>query len=185
MSQYKIIKDGETHEFETKAEWEDMKTLLDGNGVDYEAKGPSSNGSDATGTNTPEGANNAESGTQSLREDPIGYLRSINPDFVNTVKGTPAISKQGFRYLQSELNIQTESEVVGTFDDPTGVMVWAKASLPDGRSAEAHGEGYSEGDKPDPNEFVRYADTRAKNRAISDLTCAGALAESELLGADE
>ena len=177
---YQITKDGETHEFDAKTEWQDMKDLLDENGVDYDATGPSTNGSDRTGRNTPDVDESDSGGAQGLREDPIGYLRNINPDFVNTVKGTPAISKQGFRYLQSELQIRTESEVVGTFDDPTGVMVWAKASLPDGRTAEAHGEGYAEGDKPDSNEFVRYADTRAKNRAISDLTCAGALAESEL-----
>jgi hypothetical protein len=58
--------------------------------------------------------------------------------------------------------------------------VWAKASLPDGHSAEAHGEGWKFEADVDDNEFVRYADTRAKNRALSDLTSAGALAVSEL-----
>jgi len=65
-------------------------------------------------------------------------------------------------------------------DDPLGCVVWARAELPSGYAAEAHGEGYQfEGGVSD-NEFVRYADTRAKNRAISDLTSAGALAVSEL-----
>jgi hypothetical protein len=117
---------------------------------------------------------------EELSKDPIGFLRSVNSDFVNTIKGTPAISKQGFRFIQREFEISTESEVVKWSDDPLGCVVWAKAELPGGYSAEAHGEGYqSERDVSD-NEFVRYADTRAKNRAISDLTSAGALAVSEL-----
>jgi len=112
--------------------------------------------------------------------NPIDYLRGINSEFVNTIKGTPAISKRGFRYMQTELGISTTSEVVTVIDEPKGVIVHARAETPDGRHAEAHGEGYlAEGDVKD-NEFVRYADTRAKNRAISDLTSSGALSESEL-----
>jgi len=117
---------------------------------------------------------------EQLAKDPIGWLENINNAFVNTIKGTPAISKQGFRFIQSQFGITTESKVVETFDDPTGVIVWARAELPDGQSAEAHGEGYLTESRVDDNEFVRYADTRAKNRAISDLTSAGALAVSEL-----
>jgi len=115
-----------------------------------------------------------------LRENPIEYLRGVNPEFVNTIKGTPAISKRGFRFIQVHLGISTTSEVVATFDNPRGVIVHARAELPDGRYAEAHGEGYAKGDKPGANEFTRYADSRAKNRALSDLTSSGALAESEL-----
>jgi len=117
---------------------------------------------------------------EKLSEDPIGWLEGINNSFVNTIKGTPAISKQGFRFIQAQFGITTESEMVEWVDDPTGCVVWAKAELPDGQSAEAHGEGYLSESGVDDNEFVRYADTRAKNRAISDLTSAGALAVSEL-----
>jgi len=119
---------------------------------------------------------------EKLSTDPIGFLESVNNDFVNTIKGKPAISKQGFRFIQREFGITTEAEVVETLDDPTGVIVWAKATLPDGHSAEAHGEGWLFESDVDDNEFVRYADTRAKNRALSDLTSAGALAVSELTG---
>lgn len=117
-----------------------------------------------------------------LAEDPIAWLREHNTDFVNTIKGTPAISKQGFRFIQAQFAISTESEVVETFADQLGVIVWARAELPDGQYAEAHGEGYQFESGVDDNEFVRYADTRAKNRALSDLTSAGALAVSELSG---
>jgi hypothetical protein len=115
-----------------------------------------------------------------LSQSPIQHLRGVNTDFVNTIKGTPAISKQGFRFIQRELGITTESKVVETFTEPMGVIVWAKATLPDGHSAEAHGEGYLTEPDVSDNEFVRYADTRAKNRAISDLTASGALAVAEM-----
>jgi hypothetical protein len=118
--------------------------------------------------------------TDELRDNPIAWLESINTDFVNTVQGTQAISKQGFRYIQHEFEITTKSEVVTMTDDPFGCVVWAKAELPNGRSAEAHGEGYINEERVDDNEFVRYADTRAKSRALSDLTSAGALAVEEL-----
>lgn len=117
---------------------------------------------------------------EELSKNPIGFLRSVNDDFVNTIKGKPAISKQGFRFIQREFEISTRSEVVQWSDDPVGCVVWAKAELPSGYSAEAHGEGYQFEKDVSDNEFVRYADTRAKNRAISDLTSAGALAVSEL-----
>jgi len=124
----------------------------------------------------------AETDIDALVQNPIDWLERKNGAYVNTVKGTPAISKRGFRYIQSQFGITTESEVVATFDDPMGVVVWAKAELPDGRSAEAHGEGYVTERKVDDNEFVRYADTRAKNRALADLTSSGALCVEEMEG---
>jgi hypothetical protein len=119
---------------------------------------------------------------ENLSKNPIQFLEKVNTDFVNTIKGKPAISKQGFRFIQREFEITTESEVVQWSEDPLGCVVWAKAELDDGYSAEAHGEGYQFESDVSDNEFVRYADTRAKNRAISDLTSAGALAVSELSG---
>jgi len=119
---------------------------------------------------------------EKLSHDPITFLKNVNDDFVNYIHGKPAISKKGFRFIQREFEISTESEVVEVLDDPLGCIVWAKAELPDGYSAEAHGEGYQFEKDVEDNEFVRYADSRAKNRAISDLTSAGALAVSELSG---
>jgi len=120
-----------------------------------------------------------------MAQNPIEWLEDKNTEFVYYKNGTPAISKQGFRYIQQQFGITTESELVHTYDDPRGVVVWARAERPNGQYAEAHGEGYiTEGDVRD-NEFVRYADSRAKNRAISDLTSAGALAVSELTNEQE
>jgi len=63
-----------------------------------------------------------------LSHNPIAFLRKVNDEFVNTIKNKPAISKQGFRFIQREFGITTESEVVEVLDDPVGCIVWAKAS---------------------------------------------------------
>lgn len=122
-----------------------------------------------------------------LVENPIDWLGEKNDEYVNIVKGKDAISKRGFRYIQSKFEITTESKVVKFIEEPLGVIVWAKAELPDGRSAEAHGEGYQfeadmRGSTVSKNEFIRYGDTRAKSRALADLTSSGALATEELQG---
>lgn len=192
MSQYKIIRGGDEKTFDSASEYEDMVQLLDENDVDFETVEPESTtpdggpepqgNDDVSGENHPTETAVGDDDKPTLQEDPIGHLRRINSDFVNKVKGTPAISKRGFRYIQAELDITTQTEVVAWSDDPYGVVVWARAKLPDGRTAEAHGEGYPDEQGMDQSQFVRYADTRAKNRAISDLTSAGALAVDELRG---
>jgi len=118
---------------------------------------------------------------EQLSKDPITWLESYSQDFTYTAKGKKAISKEGFRFIQAQFGISTESEVAQWIDnEQTGVIIWAKAELPDGQSAEAHGEGWLFESDVDNNEFVRYADSRAKSRAISDLTSSGALAASEV-----
>lgn len=175
MSEWTIQEvDGDRErEVSSRSEAEDAKTEMEQLGMNVEIIPPAK----SDGGNTPE-----ETGSEinALAQNPIDWLRAENDDYVNTVKGTPAISKRGFRYIQSKFEITTESEVVQWVDDPTGVIIWAKAELPDGRSAEAHGEGWQFEGRVDDNEFVRYADTRAKNRALADLTSSGALATEEL-----
>jgi len=194
---YKVINNdtGESNTFATEESAKDTLHLLREGGDDVELVDTHEEGEqvepqvvDHTDTPKDPGTPAAKQAAPDTNDDddpvmlanPIDYLRGINSEFVNTIKGTPAISKRGFRYMQTELGISTTSEVVTVIDEPKGVIVHARAETPDGRHAEAHGEGYlAEGDVKD-NEFVRYADTRAKNRAISDLTSSGALSESEL-----
>lgn len=194
---YKVVNNdtGESNTFATEERAKDTLHLLREGGDDVELIDTHEEGEQVEpevvdhsqgDPGTPAAKQAAPDNTEDTTDDPtmianpIDYLRGINTEFVNTIKGTPAISKRGFRYMQTELGIRTTSEVVEVIDEPKGVIVHARAEMPDGRYAEAHGEGYlAEGDVKD-NEFVRYADTRAKNRAISDLTSSGALAESEL-----
>ena len=178
---YKIKRGDKESTFDDFDKFRENVEFLEREGVDFETETPGDDDGDKADPGTP-AAKAAEPDTPTLREDPIGHLRQINDDFVNTIQGTPAISKRGFRYIQAELEISTESEIAGWVEDPYGVVVWARAELPDGRAAEAHGEGYPSERGMDEGEFVRYADTRAKSRALSDLTSAGALAVDELRG---
>ena len=179
---YKIKRGDKESTFDDVEKFRENVDFLEREGVDFETETPGDDNDDAKADPGTPAAKAAEPDTPTLQEDPIGHLRQINDDFVNTIQGTPAISKRGFRYIQAELEISTESEIAGWVEDPYGVVVWARAELPDGRAAEAHGEGYPSERGMDEGEFVRYADTRAKSRALSDLTSAGALAVDELRG---
>lgn len=177
---YTIIRGDDRKEFDDKDAFEDTVDFLEKQGEEFETETPETDGGPKQAEPVAAETVTTESNGQELISHPISYLRGINDEFVNTIQGTPAISKRGFRYMQTELGISTESEVVATFDDPKGVVIHARAEMPDGRTAEAHGEGYLTESGVSDNEFVRYADTRAKNRAISDLTSSGALSEAEL-----
>ena len=173
--------DNENH-FGDKEKAQENKDFLEREGHEVEIVDNLQSGGSPEATQAEVVEGQTQPAPSELTENPIQWLESINTDFVNTIKGTPAISKQGFRYIQRQFEITTETELVQWVDDPTGCIVWAKAELPNGASAEAHGEGWQFESGVDDNEFVRYADTRAKNRALSDLTSAGALAVSELGG---
>lgn len=188
MSEYVIIRGDDRKEFDDYDAFNNTVDFLDKQGEEFTTETP---GDDAKADGS--GWTPGDEGTPAAKEadpvtddgpeligHPIAYLRGINDDFVNVISGTPAISKRGFRYMQTELGISTEAEVVATLEDPVGVIVHARAEMPDGRCAEAHGEGYLTESGVEDNEWVRYADTRAKNRAISDLTSSGALSEAEL-----
>ena len=193
MSRYKIIReDGVERGFDDKGEFKDMCSLLDDGDMSYETEEPDSRtdgGETSKGDSSEPQPDTRETQATpdmaALAANPIEWLEGINSAYVNTIKGTPAISKRGFRYIQSQFGISTESEIVKVLDDPVGVFVWARAELPDGKYAEAHGEGYLTESRVDDNEFVRYADTRAKSRALADLTSSGALATEEMKGGSE
>lgn len=185
------------NEYETRAEAEEQRDelislgaspkdleIVATTGAEESAKADGGQGATVVETPNQDPREPEVTNPEELSKNPIQFLERVNESFVNRIRGKPAISKQGFRFIQREFEISTESEVVEWSEDPLGCVVWAKAELPNGYSAEAHGEGYQFESDVSDNEFVRYADTRAKNRAISDLTSAGALAVSELQGND-
>jgi len=123
--------------------------------------------------------------TRDLDTDPIEWLAEAGGDLTTVVKGTTVITKKGFRVLQHRYDISTTSEVVvGPEDtDHTYCRVKATAEMPDGRYAEAHAGAHT--DRGDDNFLlVSLADTRAKSRALSDITGVGAVALEEMQGVD-
>ena len=120
---------------------------------------------------------------RTLTEDPIDWLRQGSSEFTANIKGTTVITKKGFRVLQHFYDISTGSEVVVGPEENNHefcrVKAWAE--MPNGRRAEAHASAHIDrGD--DHFLLVSMADTRAKSRALSDVTGAGAVAAEEMDG---
>jgi len=118
-------------------------------------------------------------------DDPIQFLKDGNEELTATIKGTTVIKKKGFRLIQHHFGISTDSEVVvGPEEtDQEFCRVKARAEKPDGQYAEAHASASTNrGD--DSYLLVSMADTRAKSRALSDVTGSGALAMEETHGTE-
>lgn len=116
-----------------------------------------------------------------ITDDPIEWLNRSAGEFVDNIKGTDAINKKGFRVLQYWYDIDTDSEVVVGPEETEFqyCRVKAKATMPDGQQAVAHGSAHVDrGD--DMPILLEMADTRAKSRALSDITGVGAVAVAEL-----
>jgi hypothetical protein len=184
--EYTIIRGDDENTFTDKDKFEQTVQFLESEGEEFETVTPTEpdGGTEVVDAEPVQESTGEPAAPESLSKNPIQFLQNVNTEFVNTIKGKQAVSKQGFRFIQREFEITTRSEVVQWSEDPLGCVVWARAELPSGYAAEAHGEGYQFESDVSDNEFVRYADTRAKNRALSDLTSAGALAVSELRGGE-
>jgi hypothetical protein len=187
MTTYEITRDGETEQFDSKGEFEEMKDLLDSNGVEYDTNvsdDTKTDGGEVVETAQPvevaDDTDTADLPDRELTDDPIDWLAQGSDEFVTEIKGTPVITKKGFRVLQHRYDISTTSEIV-VGPEETGhefCRVKATAEMPDGRSAEAHASAHVErGD--DHFLLTSMADTRAKSRALSDVTGVGAIAVSE------
>lgn len=120
-----------------------------------------------------------------LTEDPIEWLQRGEGRLTTEIKGTTVITKKGFRVLQHKYDISTGSEVV-VGPEETGhefARVRAWAEMPDGRRAEANASAHV--DRGDDHFLLTsMADTRAKSRALSDVTGVGAVALEEMAGVD-
>lgn len=187
---YVIHKDGETREFEDEQQFEDTVDLLENNGVDFETEQQingttvNADGSGATETEPKDVEvveDKPEKPERSITDDPVAWIDGAG-EFTYQVDGTTAINKKGLRVLQHwyEIDIDESSVEVGPEEtDHTYCRVRAEATMPDGRTAVAHGSAHVDrGD--DPWLLVEMADTRAKSRVLLDITGMGAVAVSEL-----
>lgn len=194
----KIETEDKTKTFDSKdEEFHEIKDLLEEQGVDYEVteNGVEANSEESTPAEVVEPIESEESTEKPVRaseenaisnlDDPIEFLKQGNEELVTEIRGTKVIKKKGFRLLQHHFGISTSSEViVGPEEtDYEFCRVKARAEKPDGQYAEAHASAsVSRGD--DKGVLVSMADTRAKSRALSDLTGSGAIAMAEAKGTD-
>ena len=120
-----------------------------------------------------------------LTDDPIEWMQQGSGEFTTTIKGQTVITKKGFRVLQHRYDISTGSEIIvgpeETDHEFCRVKAWAE--MPGGQRAEAHASAHV--DRGDDHYLLTsMADTRAKSRALSDITGVGAVAVEEMAGVD-
>jgi len=115
---------------------------------------------------------------RSVSDDPLTWMPS---EFVDEIDGSQAINRRGFEVLSHFYDIGINSEVVVAPEetDHTYCRVTATATMPDGRECVSHGSAHVDrGD--DAVLLLEMADTRARKRALSIASGAGAVAVSEL-----
>lgn len=203
-TQYKIIRDNDTKTFEDEQQFKQTVDLLESNNVDFETEEPDSckeesldaevidhteeAKTDGSGESTTELVQSKdvedvpdEPPERDISDDPIEWINRTAGDFVDNIQGTQAINKKGFRVLQFWYDINTDSEVVvGPEEtDFEYCRVRATAEMPDGQKAVAHGSAHV-GRGDDMELLLEMADTRAKSRALSDISGVGAVAVAEL-----
>jgi len=118
---------------------------------------------------------------RNLSDDPVQWIEDAG-NFTYQKNGKTAINKKGLRVLQHwyEINNPESEVIVGPEEtEHEYCRVRAKAEMPDGRTAVAHGSAHI-GRGDDSHLLVEMADTRAKSRVLLDITGMGAVAVSEL-----
>ena len=115
-------------------------------------------------------------------EDPLKWLPG---EFVDTIDGSPAINRKGFEVLSHFYDVSVSADLQ-TPPEETGheyCRVKATATIDD-REVEAFGSAHVDrGD--DAHLLLEMADTRARKRALSIATGAGAVAVDELINEPE
>jgi len=151
-------------------------TETDGSGaVEPEVVG--SEETDAQPDETPD-ENRPDLSERSVADDPIAWMPG---EFVDVIDGSEAINRKGFEVLSHfyDVSVTADLQTAPEETDHEHCRVKATATTPDGREVEAFGSAHVDrGD--DPWLLVEMAGTRARKRAISVATGAGAVAVEEL-----
>jgi len=128
---------------------------------------------EAPDSRTPDGLDN-----RSVADDPIAWMPG---EFIDVIDGTEAINRKGFEVLAHfyDVSVTADLQMPPERTDHEYCRVKATAETADGRTVEAFGSAHVDrGD--DPWLLVEMAGTRARKRAISVATGAGAVAVEEL-----
>jgi len=181
-------------EFESRADAETARADLRDLGVDpddLEIVPPTE--TDGSGAVDPEVVGSEETDTQpvetpdntpdtlddrSVADDPIAWMPG---EFVDVIDGTEAINRKGFEVLAHfyDVSVTADLQTAPEETDHEYARVKATAETADGREVQAFGSAHVDrGD--DPWLLVEMAGTRARKRAISVATGAGAVAVEEL-----
>jgi len=115
---------------------------------------------------------------RSVADDPIAWMPG---EFVDVIDGSEAINRKGFEVLAHfyDVSVTADLQTAPEETDHEYARVKATAETADGREVQAFGSAHVDrGD--DPWLLVEMAGTRARKRAISVATGAGAVAVEEL-----
>jgi hypothetical protein len=114
---------------------------------------------------------------RNVGDDPLKWLPG---EFVDTIDGSPAINRKGFEVLSHFYEVDVSADLQVTPEDTGHEYARVKATAEiDGRTVEAFGSAHVDrGD--DSYLLLEMADTRARKRALSIATGAGAVAVEEL-----
>lgn len=115
---------------------------------------------------------------RSVSDDPIAWMPG---EFVDVIDGTEAINRKGFEVLAHFYDVSVTATLQTTPEetDHEFCRVKATAETAEGRTVEAFGSAHVDrGD--DPWLLLEMAGTRARKRALSVATGAGAVAVEEL-----
>ena len=181
-------------EFESRADAEDARADLRDLGIDpddLEIQPPTEtdgsgaiepevvdDGTDAQPAETPDDNTPDTLGDRSVSDDPIAWMPG---EFVDVIDGTEAINRKGFEVLAHFYDVSVTATLQTTPEetDHEFCRVKATAETADGRTVEAFGSAHVDrGD--DPWLLLEMAGTRARKRALSVATGAGAVAVEEL-----
>jgi len=196
MSEWTLIDHSRENrrEFESRADAETARADLRDLGVDpddLEIVPPTE--TDGSGAVEPEVVGSEETDTQpvetpdntpdtlddrSVADDPIAWMPG---EFVDVIDGSEAINRKGFEVLAHfyDVSVTADLQTAPEETDHEYARVKATAETADGREVQAFGSAHVDrGD--DPWLLVEMAGTRARKRAISVATGAGAVAVEEL-----
>ena len=114
---------------------------------------------------------------RNVGDDPLKWLPG---EFVDQIDGSPAINRKGFEVLSHFYEVDVSADLQVTPEDTGHEYARVKATAEiDGRTVEAFGSAHVDrGD--DSYLLLEMADTRARKRALSIATGAGAVAVEEL-----